>query len=196
MSILTRFAVACIALAALAPGCNPVSTAVKIGVHVVGDVVDDARTGNVEEQIVGKDAAQADAVLGTPMDVYADVKGGREWRVYPVPMDVLQNQRYVVEVAQGRAVHIQMVKMDSSKVDIPLALVYDAKLKGKSPSECETELNMGPPIMAMTSRSTGQLHQMYDARLIKELPKPHYCVVRFDTGGHCEKVKFAEVAGL
>lgn len=195
MSLLTKSFVPCLALAALACGCSPVSTAVKIGVHVVGKVVDDAEADKLGDQLLGKNAAQADGVLGQPLDVYADVKGSRQWRVYPVPMDVLNNQRYVVEAADNRIVLIEKVKMDPGKVDFALGLLYNEKLKGKSPTECETELKMGAPIMSMRSQTTGQLVQIYDARLIKELPSPHYCIVHYDTGGHCDKLKFAEVGG-
>lgn len=194
MLLKLKFILPCLVLTAFASGCNPVSTAVKIGIHVVGKVVDDAETDKLGDQLLGKGPSQADAALGKTIDVYADVNGSREWRVYPVPMDVLKTNRYVVEVAHNRIVLVEMVKTDSSEVDIPLELIYHEKLKGKSPPECETELKMGAPIMSMRSRSTGQLFQFYDARLIKELPSPHYCIVRYDTAGHCDKVKFAEVA--
>lgn len=181
--------------AMLASGCNPVTSAVKIGIHVVGKVVDDAEADKLGEQLLGRNAAKADEVLGQPIDVFADVNSSRQWRAYPVPMDVLNSQRYVVEVADDRIVLIEKVKMDSGKVDIALALIYHEKLKGKSAAECEADLKMGDPLMGLRSQSTGQLVQLYDARLIKELPSPHYCVVHYDTGGLCDKVKFAEVGG-
>jgi hypothetical protein len=184
----------CLPLILLACGCNPISTAVKIGFHVVGDVVDDARTDKVGQDLMGRNVAQADAALGQPIEVYSDVNSSRQWRSYPVPMDVLNNQRYVVEAVDNRIVLVEMVKMDSGKVDIALALIYHEKLKGKPAAECEAELKMGAPIMSLRAQSSGQLVQLYDARLIKELPKPHYCIVRYDTSGSCEKVKFAEVA--
>jgi hypothetical protein len=194
MSLILKLILPCLALTAFASGCNPVTSAAKIGFHVVGKVVDDVEADKLGEQLMGKNAAQADATLGQPVDVYADVNGSRQWRVYPVPMDVLNNQRYVVEVANDRIVLIQKVKMDSGQVDIPLALVYNEKLKGKSPSECEAELKMGAPIMILRSQNNRQLCQLYDARLIRELPKPHYCIVHYDSADHCDKVRFAEVA--
>lgn len=194
MSWLSKSVFPCLALVACACGCNPVSTAVKIGIHVVGKVVDDAETDKLGDQLMGQKAAKADATLGQPIDVYADVNGSREWRVYPVPMDVLKSSRYVVEVANNRIVMVEMVKTDSSEVDIPLEILYHEKLKGKSAPECESDLKMGAPVLSLRSKSTGQLTQFYDARLIKELPTPHYCIVRYDTTGLFEKVKFAEVA--
>lgn len=193
MSMLSKSVILCLAFAAMTCGCSPVGTAVKIGVHVVGKVVDDAETDKLGGQLLGRNAAQADSVLGQPVDVYTDVSSSRQWRTYPVPIDILNSQRYVVEVVNDRIVLVNKVKMDSGKVDIALALIYHEKLKGKSPTECEADLKMGAPLLILRN-STGQLTQIYDARLIKELPKPHYCIVRYDTGGHCEKVKLAEVA--
>lgn len=185
----------CPVFAVVFAGCgDPVTTAVKIGVHVVGKVVEDAETEKVGEQLLGRHASEADAVLGETIDVYSEQGSSRQWRVYPVPMDVLKSKRYVVEVVSNRIVFVEMVTVDSSKVDIPLALIYKEKLKGKTPAECEADLDMGLPVMSLKSRATGQLTQMYDARLIKELPKPHYCVVRFDASSRCEAVKFAEIA--
>ena len=175
-------------------GCNPVSTAVKIGVHVVGKVVEDEETQKVGDQLLGRSPAEADRVLGAPVDVYADVRSPREWRVYPVPLDVLKSHRYIVEVAHNRIVLVEQVETNGDDVDIPLEIVYKTKLKGKTPDQCQADLNMGAPVYVLRSRSTGQLVQFYDARLIKELPKPHYCIVTYNGNGVCEKVKFAEIA--
>ncbi len=194
MSFLTKLTFPCF-LIALLSGCgDPVTSVVKIGIHVVGKVVDDAETKKIGDQLLGRKPSQADAVLGQNLDIYSDVNSSRQWRVYPVPMDVLNNQRYVVEAADDRIVLVEMVKEDSNQLDIPLEMIYHEKLKGKTPAECETELHMGPPILTLRSRKTGLMCQFYDARLIKELPSPHYCIVRFDGTGRCEKVKFAEVA--
>lgn len=181
----------CIATVA---GCNPVSTAVKIGVQVVGKVVEDEETQKLGDQLLGRSTAEADRVLGAPMDVYADLRSSREWRVYPVPLDVLKTHRYIVEVAAHRVVLVEQVETEGDQVDIPLEILYKTKLKGKTPAQCQADLNMGAPIYVLRSRTTGQLVQFYDARLIKELPTPHYCVVKYDGNGVCEKVKFAEIA--
>ncbi|OQZ07100.1 MAG: hypothetical protein B6D36_01655 [Planctomycetes bacterium UTPLA1] len=176
-------------------GCgNPVTDAVKLGLHVVGKVVDDAEVDKLGGELLGQPPSQADAVLGEKIDVYADVDHDREWRVYPVPVDVLNNHRYVVETTADQIVLVEKVELNSDKLDIPLELVYDEKLKGKTAAECETALKMGPPLIVLRSKSTGQMFRLYDARLIKELPKPHYLVVRFDGSDRCEKVKFAEIA--
>lgn len=193
MTIRTKLIVAGF-LIALVPGCgDPVTDAVKIGIHVVGKVVDDAETDKLGNELLGQPPAKADTVLGQSLDTYSDVRGNREWRVYPAPMDVLNNQRFVVETTANRIVMVEKVELNSNKMDLPLELVYYEKLKGKTPPQCEAELKMGPPVIAVRSNTTRQLFQLYDARLIKELPKPHYCVVRYDASDHCEKVKFAEV---
>ena len=59
---------------------------------------------------------------------------------------------------------------------------------GKSPTECEVNLKMGPPLLAVRSKATGQLVQLFDARLSKDLPGLRYCVLRFGRSNTCEKV--------
>ena len=177
------------------PGCgNPATEAVKIGIQVVGKVVDDVEVDKLGKELLGQSAGKADEVLGATEDVYAAVNDDRQWRVYPVPVDVLGNQRYVVETTRGHIVLVEKVEKDSGKLDIPLELVYHEKLKGKTPEQCQAELNMGPPVMVVRSETTGLLFRFYDARLIKEFSKPHYLIARFDENGKCDKVKFAEVA--
>ena len=175
-------------------GCNPVHTAVKLGMHVVGQVVDDEETNKLGQQLMGKSPADADATLGKRLDVLRDVHSPREWLVYPVKLDVLGSKRYVVEVSQNQIVGVQMVVRNSGETDIPLKLYYEAKAKGKAPQECEAALGLGPPMLTVRSLTTGQLGQVYDARLVKELPKPHYCVLKFDSGGLCTQVDLVEVA--
>lgn len=194
--ILATVAAACLAtLPAILAGCgNPATSAVHAGIEVVGIVVDDVETEKLSEQLVGQSPSAADEKLGQVVDVFSDVDAPREWRAYPTPMDVLNTKRYVIVVENNRITMVEMVSIGGEKLDIPLQLVYQEKLKGKTPDECTAAADMGRPIMRLRSKSTGQLHHLYDARLIKELPKPHYMVVRFDADGRCEKVKFVEVA--
>ena len=183
-------------LALLLPlcGCNPVSTAVKLGMHVVGKEVDDVETDKLGRQLIGQRPADADALLGERLDVLRDVHSAREWLVYPVKLDLLGQKRYVVEVAQNQIVGLKMVERNSGKVDIPLKLYYEAKAKGKRPADCEAALGLGPPMLTVRSQMTGQLGQVYDARMVKELPTPHYCVLKYDTNQLCAQVDLVEVA--
>jgi len=179
--------------AVCASGCSPASMAVKVGMHVAGKVIADEQVSEIAASLIGERPSAADAQLGAPVDTWREVNGGREWRAYPVKMDVLGTKRYVVGIAGGRIADVQMVEKSLSETDIPLALVYFAKVKGKSPRECESVLGFGPPLVTARSQSTNQLVQIYDARLIKELPEPHNCLVWFDVSDRCNKLDLLKV---
>lgn len=184
-----------ILLAGYVCGCaSPVSTAVKLGAHVVGKVVADEETDQLGHKLIGRRPAEADAALGQRLDVLTDVNGAREWLVYPVKLDVMGQKRYVVEIARNQIIGVQLVERNAGKTDIPRKLVYEAKVKGKSPRDCEAALGLGPPVLTVRSVPTGQMAQLYDARLIKELREPHYCVLRFDSSHLCTQVDFMQVA--
>jgi hypothetical protein len=174
-------------------GCSPVGTAVKIGMQAVGTVVADEETSKLGEQLIGKRPSAADAALGQPVDVWRDVHVRREWRAYSVPTDVLNRKRYVVEVGRNRIVDLQLIEKYGNQTDLPLELIYFAKVKGASPRECETALGFGPPLISVRSTTTNVLLQIYDARPIKELSEPHNCLVRFDSGDRCAGLDLIEV---
>jgi hypothetical protein len=182
-----------ICIAALSGCGDPMTSVVKIGVQAVGRVVDDAEVKKLGKELLGQRPSKADDVLGKCLEVYSDVYSSREWREYEVPMDVLKNHRYVVEIAYNQIVLVEKVGINTDQTDLPLELIYYEKLKGKTAAECQEKLKMGSPVLSLRRKSDGQLCQFYDARLIKELSKPHYCVVRYDNGGRCKKVNFNEV---
>lgn len=176
-------------------GCSsPASTAAKIGMHVVGMVVDDEETKKLGQQLLGQPPAAADAVLGQEIDALRDVNSPREWLIYPVKLDILNTQRYVVELAQGVIVAVEMVKKSTSEIDIPVKLYLEAKVKGKPIEQCPAALGLGQPMLTLRSMASGQLIQIYDATLVKELSSPHYCILRFDSNRMCAAVELAQVA--
>ncbi len=175
-------------------GCNPVTTAVKLGTHVVGAVVDDESTQQLGRQLIGQPPAAADRALGQRLDVLRDVHSSREWLIYPVKLDVLGKKRYVVETTPHQIVGVQMVERGGGKTGIPQKLIYEAKVKGKPMADCERALGLGPPLLTVRSVNTGQLGQLFDARLVKSLPKPCYCVLKYDVQQVCTEVDLVEVA--
>ncbi len=193
MHAVTRSLLAVAALAALA-GCSPVSTAVKLGVHVVGKVVDDAETNKLARQLAGQPPAAADQALGNRLDTLRDVNSDERWLVYPVKLDVLGQSRYVVGVSRGRIVDVQLAKRNSSTLDIPLKLVYEKKVKGKSPAECDAALGMGAPVLVVRSEVSGDMGRLYDPGGIPELSGQKYCVLRFDDAKTCKSLEFVEIA--
>ncbi|NOX58538.1 MAG: hypothetical protein GXP29_06730 [Planctomycetes bacterium] len=173
-------------------GC---STAVSVGISLVGRVVDDADVKDHAKALLGKDISAADERFGERLDTQREVNGPRVWHVYPVTsLNFLGKDRYVVEVKGDKIIAISRVETTSDpKTDIPRALVIALAADGKSPAECEAELDMGKPLLTARSDTTGLLSQTYDARIIEELSRAHYCVLRFDENEKCNKVEFVGV---
>jgi hypothetical protein len=166
----------------LVAGCSPVSTGVKLGVKVVGKVVDDEETKKLSQQLVGQPPSAADQLLGPRVNVLHDANGSRTWLAYGVKMDPLKSSRYVVVVRGNRIVLVQKVGKESDEVGIARGLYYLAKVKGKTPAEATSILGMGAPIMVLRSETTGQLCHLYDSRMVEGLGSEAYCVARFDKG--------------
>src|SRR5262245_55844281 len=101
-----------ILFAALAAGCN---SPTGIAVQLVGSAIDAVDAKQLGEELVGKPSAAADARLGEPKDTWREVAHSlhapREWRVYGVSMDVLGNQRYVVQTSNDKILSISKVKI-------------------------------------------------------------------------------------
>jgi len=173
-------------------GCT---AAVSVGISLVGRVVDDADVKDHAKELMGKDVAAADERFGKRLDTLREINGPRTWHIYPVTnLNVLGKDRYVVEVRNNRIIAITRAETTSDpKTDIPRALVIASAADGKSPAECEAELDFGKPLLTARSDSTGLLSQTYDARIIKEFSRAHYCVLRFDEHERCSQVEFIGV---
>lgn len=157
--------------------------------HLAGEAVNDVDASEKAKQYVGAPVSAADAKLGAPIDVLSDTHSKRTWRTYSVPMDPLNSSRYVVEVAGGKIVAVSKVQRYSDPAVYAATLaVLSPKVKGNSPAVCEANLGMGPPLLTVRSQNTGQLIQLYDARMVKELESPHYCVLRFSPAKVCEQI--------
>jgi hypothetical protein len=180
-------------LLVFAAGCNPVTTGAKLGVRLVGDVVDDDDVKQRGKALVGRPVSAVDEMCGTPIDVFKDVRSDRRWRTYPVKLDVLGRQRYVVEVLAGKVVSVSKAEKSGRKVDIPRALMLKDKVKGKSPQECEAKLELGRPLLAARSEKTKRSVQLYEAGMVTDLGTPHYCIVRFDPNDRCDDLEFVAV---
>jgi len=176
-----------------AAGCNPISTGAKLGARLAGDLIEDGDVKQRGDALVGRPVSAADEMFGKPVDVFQDVRSDRRWRTYPVKLDVLGKQRYVVEVFAGKIVSVSKAEKSGRKLDIPRALILKEKVKGKPPQECEAKLELGRPLLAARSETTGRLVQLYDAGMMTDLGTPHYCVVRFDANDRCDDLEFVAV---
>lgn len=181
----------CAAIWSLASGCN---SPAGMAVQLVGKAVDSVEAQTLGDELVGQPVAAATAKLGQPIDTWREVRGSRAWWTYPVEMDVLANQRYVVGVSRDRITSVSKVKLDGSGIEMARKLALDQKVKGKSPEECEAALGMGRPLVTARSDVSGMICQLYDAKVIKDVGSPQYCRVRFDANGRCDEVALADVS--
>ena len=176
------------AIGAFSSGCV---SAVGIGVKLVGKAVDVADVKKREKELLGARLSAADEMFGKRLDMLRDLNSDRSWVVYPVELDLMGKDRYVVEVAAERIVALSRTEKNSDpKRDFPRALIIKSKIKGKPPTECAAELDMGDPVLTVRSDATGLLSQIYDARHFKELGSPDYCILRFDRQELCKEVEF------
>jgi hypothetical protein len=185
------FSLACAAFIGIAVGCNSPAGMV---VQVVGKVVDDEKAKKLAEELLGKRAAAADEKFGQPNDVWKSVNDSREWRVYPVSMDIMGNLRYVVQLSRGRIDGISKVAIDKSGIDMARSLMLDQKVDGKTPSQCQAALEMGSPVVTAKSQNTGLMSQLYNAQLVKGVGSPQYCRLLFDANGRCNECKLIDVS--
>lgn len=65
-------------VACLLCGCSPVGTAIKLGMHVVGKVVDDDETKTLGRRLIGNPPSAADQAIGLRLDVLRDLNTPRE----------------------------------------------------------------------------------------------------------------------
>lgn len=177
------------------PGFGCSATPVGFAVSMAGKAVNDIDAQERSKELVGTSVANADGKLGAPVEVFSDTRGSRTWRLYNVPNDVLNTSRYLTEVEGGRVIAVSKVEQYSDPVAYAATLaVLEPKVMGKSPSECEANLGMGPSLLTVRSNNTGQTIRIYDARVVKELQSPHYCVLRFGASNTCEKINLVEAS--
>lgn len=174
-------------------GCNPIKTGAKIGVRLIGDLIEDEDVKQRGQTLIGRPVSAADEMFGQPIDVFKDVRSERCWRSYPVKLDVLGRQRYVVAVSGGKIASVSKAEKSGRKLDIPRALILKEKVKDTSPRECEAKLGLGRPLLAARSENTHRLVQLYNAGMATDLGTPHYCIVRFDENDCCDDVEFVAV---
>ncbi len=175
-----------------AVGCN---SPAGMAVQVVGKVMDDEQAKKMGDELLGKGASSVDAKLGQPVDVWQETRGPREWRVYSVPNDLLGNERYVAQLTSGKVVGIAKVYIDKTGLDLARKLMLDQKVVGKTPSECEAALGMGPPLVTARGEKNGMTAQLYNAQMVQGVGSMQYCRLLFDSSGHCTECKLIDLGG-
>ncbi len=179
-------------LCAVNLGCS--ASPLGLAMHIAGDAVHDVDQKKRSTELVGAPVAQADTLFGAPVEVLTDTRSEREWRLYHVPADLLDTCRYVVEVKDSRILAVDKIQKHSDVVlEEGLLAVLRPKVKDKRPAECEANLKMGPALLTVRSKTTGQMIQLYDARVLKELQRPYYCILRFGPTDTCEQISLAKM---
>jgi hypothetical protein len=166
-----------------------------MAVQVVGKVMDDEQAKKLGNELLGKSGAAVDAKLGQPLDVWKETHGSREWRVYSVGGDILGNERYVAQLTGGKVVGIAKVYIDKTGIDMARKLMLDQKVTGKTPSECEAALGMGPPLVTARGEKNGMMAQLYNAQMVQGVGSMQYCRLLFDSSGHCTECKLIDMGG-
>ncbi len=169
----------------------PIGTAAGL----VGQAIDDKDVRAKARQLNGASADTCDEVLGAPLDVFHDESRTREWRVYEAsnPIPSLYSYRYVVQFRNGRATAIAKATRGSDIVgDAVTDEYFRCKCLNTTPDVCEDVLGQRPAL-SIWSDKTGELLQIYDARLIKSLQRPYFAVLHFGENGICTSVNVAEI---
>lgn len=180
-------------LALMNTGC--IGSGVGAAINVIGGVVDSADVKDKEKDLLGKSPSAADEMLGSRIDTMRQQGGSRVWAIYDVAglTNPLGKDNYVVEITGGKIHSLSRVETTpDAKTDLPRVALLEKKVKGKSPAECQKELEQ-PPIVTVRSERTGQLRQLYDGRIIKIFKKPYYCILKYDKSDLCEDVDFQKV---
>ncbi len=187
------FAQAIVAMAALNSGC--IGSGVGMAVNVIGGVIDSADVKEKEKDLLGKPPSAADEMFGERLDTMRQQGGRRVWAIYDVKglTNPLGKDSYVVEITGGRIRSLSRVETTpDAKIDLPRVALLEEKVTGKSPAQCQQELEQAP-IVTVRSERTGRLRQLYDGRIIKLLKKPYYCILKYDANDLCEDVDFQQV---
>jgi hypothetical protein len=173
-------------------GCT--STPVSLAISLAGDAVNDADVQQKSQQLMGVSTQQCDAVLGQPFDIFDSQQPQRQWRTYRVKDDVLNNYRYIVEFDNGTVIAVSKAqKISDAVLDAATYAYFKEKCMGQTPAACEQIIGR-PPALTVKSELTGQVVQLYDARLVKQVQKPFYGVLRFGPDGTCSQIGLATIA--
>ncbi len=184
----TRMLTAYVILAAVA-GCSV--TPIGFATNIVGDTISDSDVKKKEEELLGAPIDRADVMLGQRQDTFTGA--GRNWMLYPAG-DVMNNQMYVVEAHQGKVIAVSKVQKNRDLIlNSAQKLEYQKKAIGFTQEECQKNLELGRPRLTVRSEDSGDIVQLYDARIVKSINKPHYCILRFDGDGKCKSIDLATV---
>ncbi|MCK4659568.1 MAG: hypothetical protein KAV82_08615 [Phycisphaerae bacterium] len=168
----------------------------SLGLMLVGDVVADADVDKREKELLGKPPAAADAMFGERTDTFIDMNNTSSQALwYPVDVDLLTVDRWVVEVSEGEIVVLTKTKENIDGVeDVIRSVGLRFKVIGKTPAQCRREGNLKKPVAKFRSVKTDSRVFVYDVRNFTNLRGARYCLLWFDSSGECNDVKLVGVS--
>jgi len=178
----------------LSAGCSPYSTAAKIGIKVVGDVVNDEDVSQKSQRLIGQSAAAADAAFGQKIRTLEEVSTGRQMVTYPVKDDLLNMFRWAVEIQRGKIVAIAKLQSnpDGGK-DIAKKLVLEQIVVGKSLQQIQSHEYFKNLVLTLRDCGNGDMVRAYDTSVLPDFMGAKYCVLEFAPSNMCKSVRIVGV---
>jgi hypothetical protein len=176
-------------LAALTAGCSPYSSVAKIGIKVIGDVVNDADVDKHSKQLIGQPPSMADVEFGPPIRTLEEVNSGRLMMTYPVKEDLLKKFRWTVEVENGRIVALAKLQSDpDGGKDIIKKALMKEKAIGKTAKELQQDSHFQKLTLTLRDRATGNMIRVYDVSGLTDFLGAKSCVLEFGASGAAETI--------
>ncbi len=178
----------------LASGCR--AHPVSLGMMLIGDAINDSDVKDRAGELLGNKVDAADQMFGERLETFDDTRRlHHEVVVYPVKGDLLGSSRYVVEVRNARIISLSKSKHNIDGIeDVVKGAALGATLVGKNPEACARDGDLGPPILVLRHRGSGNLVRCYDVRNITNSRGARNCVLRFDANDLCTEVKYIGVS--
>ncbi len=168
---------------------------VSLGTMIVGDMVNDADVEKRAKILMNQPVAAADEMFGARLETLEDTTADRKLVLYPVKMDLLNTERYAVEVVNNTITAVSRMKrnIDGSE-NVLKQMQLEDKLMGKGPKECEEAAEFKSPVLIARSREKGEMVHVYDVRNWTNTRGARYCVLRFDKEYACTGVDMIGVS--
>ncbi len=182
-----------LAVGVLLGGCrvHPIS----LGTMIVGDMINDADVEKRAAILMNQPVAAADEMFGARLETLEDTTAERELVLYPVKMDLLNTERYAVEVVNNTITAVSRMKrnIDGSENVLKQMLLED-KVMGKNPKECEEAAEFKSPVLIARSKEKGEMVHVYDVRNWTNTRGARYCLLRFDKEYACTGIDMIGVS--
>jgi hypothetical protein len=182
-----------LAVGVLLGGCR--AHPISLGTMLVGDMINDADVKKRAEKLMNQPVTAADDMFGARLETLEDTTGERERVLYPVKMDLLNSERYAVEVVNNTITAVSRMKrnIDGSE-NVLKQMQLEDKLMGKNPKECEEAAEFESPVLIARSKEKVEMVHVYDVRNWTNTRGARYCLLRFDKEYTCTAIEMIGVS--